>query len=168
MRCSYEWTYDKRGRLANCVERPELDPHRRGLELLTTRLSVCQRSVRVVVVGLSANNVRDGGERLEGRTGVRVRDNDGDEGRLRRRSRAWLGHLLSGSGRLCRRTSTRDPVVHKLRTPILDVLRRRDERRSRSIFCGLRNRQFLVAQRLSPELRIIDTERSAVPQSDLQ
>ena len=92
MRCSYEWAYDKRSCLANCVERPELDPHREGLELLTIRLSACQRSVRVVVVGLSADNMRDEGERkrrvLKGERRFEFVDsNDGDEGRLRRRSR---------------------------------------------------------------------------------
>jgi len=38
MRRPYEWTYDECGGLANCVERPELDPHRKVLEWLTLRL----------------------------------------------------------------------------------------------------------------------------------
>ena len=47
MRGPYEWTDDERGGFAECVEGPELDPHRKKVELLTMRLSVYQRSVGV-------------------------------------------------------------------------------------------------------------------------
>lgn len=51
MRRPYERTYDERGGFAYCVERPELDPHREKVGLLTMRRSMYQRSV--VAVGRS-------------------------------------------------------------------------------------------------------------------
>ena len=127
MRCSYEWAYDKRGCLANCIERPELDPHRKGFELSTIRLSACQRSVRVFVVGLSADDMRDEEERkgrvLKGERGFEFVDsNDGDEGRLRRRSRGsaiflrmWFPVTANLYPRLCG-SRTQDTDSHRFPT----------------------------------------------------
>ena len=85
MRRPYERANDECGGFANCVERPELDPHCKRFEWSTIRLSVCQRSVRVVVVvvRLSADNVRDEEERkgrvLKGERGFEFVDDCDEE-----------------------------------------------------------------------------------------
>lgn len=91
MRCPYEWTDDESSGFANGVERPELDPHRKKVALLTILLPVYQRSVKATVaVGLSVDSSetkREKGALKRERRFEFVGNND-DDGDERQRSRS--------------------------------------------------------------------------------